>query len=200
MIKKIRYLYIGLSAIILLVTSIFLLPAGKVSATTYVSAISDKFTTVAPSPATANQTITFTTSATGGGVLASTGTIVVTWPSGFGGPINGLSNSNVTLNVGGASQTLTGGTAWTVSSTGSGTAGGTLTFTAGSAVSVAQSTVVIITTTAATIINPTTGVYNITLTSGASDTGTIQTDIVANSVTVGGLVNLTKNRVSIVLR
>ena len=182
--KKIKYL--GVSLIIILFLVIFIsLPAGKVSATTYLSNLSDTMSTVAPSVVASHAIIFKSTS----GITASQ-TITIAFSSGW--VTTGLTVGDITMAYGttsacGSSLTMSGATGFTPTNSSP-----TITLTAGASLSsIPAGDFICINISSATtaITNPSAGSYTITLTTTNDAATTITVVIVANSVVVSGTVN-----------
>lgn len=161
------------------------LPSLRFAEAANVTSFSDTLSDTAPSVGS-NHTIQFTTPT---GVSAG-GTITVTFDSGF--DLTSLLTSDYSLTVNGTPQTLAAsptGSTWGV-----GVSGQTVTFTSASATVGAGQTVVIdigtnVSGGAHQIVNPaTTGSKAISLTAGASDTGTTRV-VILSAVTVSATVN-----------
>ncbi len=190
-----RIKYLSAFLVIFLIVSI-LLPAGQVSAATYLTSVSVALNTVNPATA-AIQTISFTTSASGGGVPLSSN-FAITFPS---SPntwnISSIVVGDITLSVGGTSTGygLVDGTSGAASQWKEHVSGQVMTFyapTSGTPV-IGQNTAVVITISSAHFNNPAAGTYVISIASGASDTGSATVIIASNVVNVSGTVvqNLT---------
>ena len=187
--KKIKYL--GVSLIIILFLVIFIsLPAGKVSATTYLSNLSDTMSTVAPSVVASHAIIFKSTS----GITASQ-TITIAFSSGW--VTTGLTVGDITMAYGttsacGSSLTMSGATGFTPTNSSP-----TITLTAGASLSsIPAGDFICINISSATtaITNPSAGSYTITHTTTNDAATTITVVIVANSVVVSGTVNQSMTR------
>lgn len=166
------------------------LPSLRFADAASVSSFSDTLTDSSPS-APSDHDIQFTTDPGGTGVAANGEFIELTFPAGF--DLSTIGAEDLDLLVASVDQDLTGGTNWTVSTTST-----TIRFTTGSGVSVtAGDSVQIKIGLEATnsgspdsqIVNPSSeGSFEITLASGASDTGATRV-VILTAVTVTATVN-----------
>jgi len=166
------------------------LPSLRFADAANVTSFSDTISDSAPS-ASANHTIDYTTTATGGGVAAGGGFLEFTFPAGF--DLSTIGAEDLDLLVATVDQNITGGANWTVSTTST-----TIRFTAGASVSIGQGVAVqVLIGLHATnsgvpnsqIVNPSAeGSNEITLTSGVTDAGATRV-VILTAVTVSATVN-----------